>query len=191
MNIIKPIIKPGAALSAAARPLASTRRSEGKYPFQWLYPGPNAKMALPSGIVQVPAIVAPAVSSQAIVLSYEVPEGYRFVLTDILMSTNATGYGPGQKLLGFTLQVVYSTGPRAVEFLSNLDFPLGRFITVPGAFETELQPLKQRLEFASLDVLQVIVTNTGLAAPGNADVLIGILGGFTYPTFEVVGESKD
>jgi hypothetical protein len=184
------IIKPGAALSAAARPLSVPHRVEGKYPFQWLYPGPNSEFQRPSGIIQVPAIVAPATSAQAIVLSYEVPEGYRFVLNRLLMATNAVGYSPGQNLLLFTLQVKYSTGPRGVEFLTNLDYPTGRFITNAGAFETQTEPLDQRLEFEPLAVLQIIVTNNGLGAPTATDVAIGILQGHIYPESERFGEQE-
>ena len=183
---ISSIVKPGASLSAAARPLSTPHRVEGKYPFQWLYEGPNAKFARPSGIVSLLPIVAPAVSVQQVVMTYGVPEGYRFVMTDILMSTNAAGYSPGQGLMLFSLNVKYSTGPRGVEFFTNLDFPVGRFITQAGDFETELSPIRQRLEFAPLDVLQIVINNTGLATPAGTDVAIGILQGFTYPNSESV-----
>jgi hypothetical protein len=181
---IKSIVTPGASLSAAARPLSQPHRVEGKYPFQWLYPGPNSRMARPSGIIGVPPIVAPAASATGVVMTYEVPEGYRFVLEAILMSTNAVGYGPGQGLMSFTLQVKYSTGPRGVEFLSNLDYPTGKFVTLPNDYETELAPLVGRLEFAPLDVLEIIVVNTGIPLPDATDVAIGILRGFTYPNSE-------
>ena len=184
---VSSIVKPGASLSAAAQPLSTPHRVEGKYSFQWLYEGPNARLARPSGIVVLSAIVPPALSVQQVVMSYEVPEGYRFVMTDILMSTNATGYSPGQGLMSFTLQVKYSTGPRGVEFFTNLDFPTGRFIAMPGDFETNLSPIRQRLEFAPLDVLQVVINNTGLATPAGTDVAIGILQGFTYPNSESGG----
>jgi hypothetical protein len=185
---IRNIVQPGASLSAAARPLSTPHRVEGKYPFQWLYPGPNSRMARPSGIITLPTITAPVISATAVVLTYEVPEGYRFVLDALLMATNATSYAPGQNLLLFTLQVKYSTGPRGVEFLTNLDYPTGKFVTLAGAFETELAPLVGRLEFAPLDVLEVIITNNGLPTPSPTDVAIGILQGFTYPNSERFGE---
>lgn len=184
---VKSIVQPGASLIAAARPLSTPHRVEGKYPFQWLYEGPNARFARPSGIVKLTAITAPATSVQQVVMQYEVPEGYRLVVTDILMGTNATGYSPGLGLLAFTFQVKYSSGPRGVEFFTNLDYPTGRFITVAGAFETELSPIRQRLEFAPLDVLQIVINNTGLANPADTDVAIGILQGFTYPNSESGG----
>lgn len=185
------IIKPGAALAAAARPLSQPHRAEGKYPFQWLYEGPNAKFALPNGIIPLPAINAPATQATAVVMSFIVPEGYRFVVSDILMATNSTTYSPGLGLLNFSMVVVYSTGPRVVEYLGNLDFCLGEFETGPGIMKTKLQHLRQRLEFAPLDQIEIQVVNNpgntpggGIPAPAATDVVIGILGGFTYPNGE-------
>ena len=185
---VKSIVQPGASLSAAARPLSVPHRVEGKYPFQWLYPGPNSRMARPSGIVAIPGITAPATNALATVMKYEVPEGFRFVLEGVLMGTNATGYSPGQGLLLFTLQVEYSTGPRGVEFLTNLDFPTGKFVTVAGAFEAQCADLVGRIEFAPLDVLEVVVNNQGLNAPAATDVAIGVLQGFLYPNSERFGD---
>lgn len=184
---VSSIVKPGASLSAAAQPLSTPHRVEGKYPFQWLYPGPNSRNRRPSGIILVPAIVPPATSVQAVVMSFEVPEGFRFELTELLMSTNATGYSPGLGLMSFSLIVKYSTGPRGVEDLNNLDFPTGKFVTIPGDFETELALLRRPINFAPLDVLQVVINNTGLATPAGTDVAIGILQGFTYPNSESGG----
>ena len=189
---ITSIIKPGASLAEAARPLAGTKRSEGKFPYQWLYEGPNAKFAFPNGIIPVPPITPPATQNLAqVVMSFQVPEGYRFTLSGILMATNSALYFPGQGLLSFSLVAVYSTGPRNVEYLSNLDFPVGEFTALPGSMKTRTQPLRQRLEFAPLDVLQIQVSNNpnnvvggGIPTPNPTDVVIGILEGYTYPNSE-------
>jgi hypothetical protein len=186
------IIKPGASLAEAARPLAGTKRSEGKFPYQWLYEGPNAKFAFPNGIIPLPAIVPPATQVLATqVMSFQVPEGYRFTLSGILMATNSALYFPGQGLLNFSLVAVYSTGPRNVEYLSNLDFPVGEFTSLAGSMKTVTQRLRQRLEFAPLDVLQIQVSNNpgntpggGIPTPNATDVVLGILEGFTYPNSE-------
>ena len=186
------IIKPGASLAEAARPLAGTKRSEGKYPYQWLYEGPNAKFAFPSGIIPLGGFTAPATQNlNQVVMSFQVPEGYRFTLTGILMATNSALYSPGQGLLNFSLVAVYSTGPRNVEYLSNLDFPVGQFCSLPGNMVSITQQLRQRLEFSPLDVLQIQVSNNpanvangGISTPAATDVVLGILEGFTYPNSE-------
>ena len=186
------IVQPGASLIAAAQPLASPKRALGKYDSQWLFPGPNSKFAFPNGIIPLPPILAPATQVLgASVMQYQVPEGYRFVLDGILMATNSSLYFPGTGLLNFSLVVVYSTGPRNVEYLGNLDFCVGEFVALPGNMKTITQPLRQRLEFSPLDVLQIQVSNNpantaggGIPIPGATDVVIGILEGFTYPQGE-------
>jgi len=190
------IVQPGASLITAARPLAEPKRALGKYDSQWLFPGPNAKGRIPNGIVPLPPIVFPNLQSTASVMQFQVPEGYRFVLCGILMATNAATYSPGTGLLNFTLQVLYSTGPRGVEDLSNLDFCMGVFIALPGNQTTLTQPLKQRLEFSPLDVLEILVVNNpplpngsiaetgGIPTPAPTDVVIGMLEGFLYPNAE-------
>jgi hypothetical protein len=172
------IIKPGAGLIRAAQALADPRRTEGKFPFQWLYPGPNSRMAMPNTAapVAIPQIVGPATSAQAVLVAYEVPDGFRFVLTDILMQAIATDWAIGSGQLTFSLQVAYSTGPRNVEFLGNLPFPLGTF--------ERPWPLRGRLEFGPLEVLEVILTNTGIPTPGANDFGYAALNGFTYPNTE-------
>lgn len=172
------IIRPGAGLIAAAQPLANPKRAEGIYPSQWNFPGPHSRMAMPNGAVAIPQIVAPATSATANLFAqpYQVPEGYRLVLTDVLFNAFAADWTPGSGQLTFTLVVVYSTGPRNVEFLQNVAFPLG--------FNGYPFPLRGRLEFAPLDVLQVVVTNAGIPTPAPSDYAIAVLNGFTYPTTE-------
>lgn len=170
------IIRPGAQLARAAQALADPARAEGRYPFQWLYPGPNSAPAMPSRSIALPGIIAPATTGQGTILTYEVPEGYKFVLTDILFNAFASDWNPGSGQLTFTLQVLYSTGPRNVEFLQNIPFAWG--------FQGYPWPIKGRLEFNSLDVLALLVTNSGIPTPGPNDYAYGALNGFTYPAFE-------
>src|ERR1700679_3068136 len=120
---VQQIVKPGASLAAAAQPLADPKRALGKYPYQWEFCGPNSKMAMPNGSFPIPQIVAPNTSSSITLVQYQVPEGYRFSLTDILINASTKDWNPGSGQLLFTLQVAFSTGPRNVEFLSNLAFP--------------------------------------------------------------------
>lgn len=170
------IIRPGAQLARAAQALAEPARAEGRYPFQWLYPGPNSAPAIPNGRIAIPAIVAPATSATGTIFQYEVPEGYKLVLTDILFNAFAADWNPGSGQLTFTLQLLYSTGPRNVEFFQNVPFGFG-LAGYPW-------PIKGRLEFNSLDVLALLVTNTGIPTPGPNDYAYGALNGFTYPAFE-------
>lgn len=171
------IIKPGANLAMAAQEtLTDPRRAEGKYPFQWLYPGPNSRPVIQNGAVAIPAIGSGQSSASATILEYMVPEGYRFVLTDLVMNAFASDWNPASGQLAFTLVVQYSTGPRNVEFLTNVLFGMGTN-QLPW-------PIRGRLEFHPLDVLQINLLNTGLATPGTNDFGYGALNGFTYPNSE-------
>lgn len=171
------IIRPGAALIRAAQEtLASPEHAEGLWPFQWLYPGPNSRMALPNGAVAIPPILTPATTAQAVVFEYQVPEGFRFSLRGVTMNAFAADWNPGSGQISFTLLVKYSTGPRNVEFLSATSIGIGTF--------EKPYPLEGRLEFAPLDVLQVVVTNNSISTPAAADFAYAILQGFTYPNSE-------
>lgn len=169
----KRIIKPGASLSRAAQVLADPKRAEGKFPFQWLYPGPNSRMALPNG-----AVALPAQGNSATIFQYTVPSGYRLVVTGVTLNAfTATGdWSPGSGQLLFNLIVEFSTGPRTVEFMGNLAIPLGTF--------ERPYPLEGRLEFSPEDVIEATVENVSIAVPSAADYAYAILQGFTYPTSE-------
>lgn len=176
-NIAKgQILRPGASLARAAQlTLADPRRAEGLYPFQWLYPGPNSRMALPNDSVAIPPLVD-TTPVTAVVMTYEVPNGYRFVLKGVTMNAFAQDWNQGSGDLTFTLLVKFSTGPRNVEFLASSKIPLGT--------SERPYPLEGRLEFAPLDVLQVLVTNNNIGTPNPADYAYAILQGFTYPQTE-------
>ena len=184
MSAIAEIFRPGTAAAQAARPIATRNNEQGKHPYQWLYPGPFSKPAFPSGVVPVPAIVSPATSATAVVLQYEVSTGYVFVLQEVLMNTNAQAYTPGQQQLLFTLQALYASGPRNVDFLANLDFTLGEFTVLPGNNKMVPYQLKRPIVFNPLDVLQISAVNNGITTPASTDVLIGILGGYLFPESE-------
>jgi len=178
MSAIAEIFRPGTAAANAARPIG---RQEAKHPYQWLYPGPDSREAMPSGVVAVPAIVSPATSASVRVMQYTVPTGFVYVLRRLLMSTNAQAYSPGQQMLLFTLQALYANGPRQVEWLNNLDFPFGEYTTLPGNFRTLLQEIDRPLVFAPLTTLEISVVNNGIQIPAATDTLIGILGGYLHP----------
>lgn len=171
------IIRPGAALTRAAQlTLADPKRADGEYPFQWLYPGPNSRIALPNGSVAIPAIATPGTPVTATILSYTVPEGYRLSLRALTMNAFASDWQRGSGQLTFTLQVKFSTGPRNVEFLASTNIGLGT--------DEKPFPLEGRLEFQPLDVLVVMVTNNSISTPDTADYAYAVLDGFTYPNAE-------
>ncbi len=170
------IIRPGSQLTRAAQALVDPQRALGKFEYQWLYPGPNAQMALPNGSIAIPQIISPALTALGTVLSYEVPDGMRFIMRGLTMNAFAADWTPGSGQLLFTMRVVFATGPRNVEFVQNMAFPLGTFER-PWPFECPIQ-------LAPRDVAEVLVTNVGLPTPGANDFAYALLNGFTAPQSE-------
>jgi hypothetical protein len=167
------IIKPGPSLIRAARKLEEPKRLAGRWPYQWLFPGPNSKHVLANGSLEIPNIGATET-----VLSYQVPDGYRFSLRGIVFAFEGTGWNEGTATgLSFTLQVVAS-GTRNVDFLANV-------LTHLGSLDTPY-PILGRLEFAPNDVLNVNVTNNGVTRSATT-IATAILSGHTYPNAEVTG----
>jgi hypothetical protein len=171
------MIRPGADLARAAQEtLTDPRRAEGKWPFQWDFPGPNSRPVIENSSVAIPAIPSGETSASAIILQYTVPEGYRFRLKEVVMNAFAGDWQQASGQLLFTLEVVYSTGPRNVDFLTNVPFGLGNG-QIPW-------PIHGRLEFDPRDVLQMNIVNVGIPSPAAADFAYGVLNGFVYPNSE-------
>ena len=171
------IIRPGPGLVRAAKALESPRRAIGKWPYQWLFPGPHSRMVLVNDQASVPAGAGNTVT----LASYEVPDGMRFSLRAIVFAFfGTTPWNEGTATgLSFTLQVS-AAGVRNVEFLANVLTHLGS--------PDQPYPILGRLEFAPTDTLSVLVTNIGgVVAGGPPNTVVAHLVGHTYPNNEVVG----
>jgi hypothetical protein len=167
------MIRPGPSLIQAARKLEDPKRLAGKWPYQWLFPGPNSRHVLANGTLEIPAI-----GNTDTVLSYQVPDGYRFSLRAVVFNFSGTGWQVGTPTgLAFTLEVDAS-GTRNVDFLTNVQTNLGS--------PDQPYPILGRLEFAPNDLLKVLVTNNGVTR-SVTQIAIGHLVGHTYPNSEVTG----
>lgn len=168
------IIQPGPSLVEAGRALEDPRRQVGKWPYQWLFPGPNSRQVLANG-----TSVAPTSGTPQTPLSYTVPDGYRFSLRAIVFFYNGTLWHEGTATgLSFSL-IDQAAGSRAVDFLANVLTHLGT--------PDQPYPILGRLEFAPTDVLTVVVSNGGGFVPAGTDTVVAHLVGHTYPNSEVVG----
>jgi hypothetical protein len=168
------IIAPGRGLVTAAELLTSQKRALGKWPYQWLFPGPNAKHVLANSTVAIPGA-----ASTAVVLSYQVPDGYRFSLRAIVFGFFGAGWNEGTATgLSFTL-LVQAAGTRKVDFLSGVLTHLGS--------ADQPYPILGPLEFAPNDLLEVTVTNGGGVTTGASQISFAHLVGHTYPNSERVG----
>jgi hypothetical protein len=167
-------IAPGRGLVTAAELLASPKRALGKWPYQWLFPGPNSRHVLANSSVAIPAA-----THTSVVLTYQVPDGYRFSLRAVVFGFFGAGWNEGTATgLSFTLDV-QAAGTRNVDFLTNVLTHLGS--------ADQPYPILGRLEFAPNDLLQVNVTNGGGVTTGASQIAFAHLVGHTYPNSEVVG----
>lgn len=169
------VLQPGRSTTLAAEALESPRRLLGRWPYQWLFPGPNSRHVLANQSAPLPAS-----GLSVSVLTYQVPDGLRFSLRAIVFGFNGTGWTEGSPTgISFTLQV-QAAGTRNVDFLQGVLTHLGS--------ASQPYPILGRLEFAPLDVLVVVATNlAGQVAAGPPNNVFAHLVGHTYPNSETVG----
>jgi hypothetical protein len=173
---VRRILEPGRSLIEGGRALKSPRRLAGRWPYQWLFPGPNSKQVLSHGEVAIPAIAGGAVN----VVRYQVPDGLRFSLRGVVLDAFITdaswNEASGDLLFNVT---VLAAGSRTVDYLVNVSTRLGsRFSPYP---------ILGRLEFEPGAVLTVTVNNIVNVTAGPPNMAIAHLVGHTYPNSEVDG----
>jgi hypothetical protein len=168
---MKQIITPGPALVEAGRALESPQRLLGRYPYQWLQPGPHSKPVRAAGSIAIPDSYGVVTE----ILRYTVPQGERFCLRALVMDANSPDWTEGSGDLIFSLKVI-TGGARPVDYLAAVDTRLGNTALPWPLYDG-------RLEFQSLDVLQMTVTAVANITLG-AGFAFGMLIGHTYPNSE-------
>lgn len=167
------MLTPGPGLIEGARALGSPKRRLGVYPYQWQYPGPNARPVREEGAVDMPE----EYGSPAVILQYRVPTGMRFSLRGIVTGSQSPDWNIGSGDLLFSLSIANSVGDRPVEGYNRMIFPLGN-LQLPW-------PIVGRLEFESLETLVLSVTPVaGVTLGAEGGLNQGILVGFIYPNGE-------
>lgn len=146
-------------------------RTAGRWPYQWLYPGPNSRHVLARG-----SVATPDFGGVATVVTYTVPEGWRFSLRGVVVDgSQVSNWIPGSGDMVFNL-IASGAGLRDVDFLQNVLTPLGSAV-IPW-------PILGRLEFESNETLTwevSTVVNVGVGAPNFASCF---LLGHIYPNNE-------
>lgn len=170
------ILVPGRSQVAAAEALESPRRLVGKWPYQWLFPGPNSRHVLVNDQASVPN----GAHSTVQIAAYQVEDGLRFSLRGVVFAFEGAGWNEGTATgLSFTL-VADLAGPMNVDFLQNVRTQLGS--------TQQPYPILGRLEFEPLTNLYVVVENLGgVVAAGPPNTVVAHLVGHTYPNSEAVG----
>ncbi len=151
----------------AAETLGRQSVRAGTYPYQWLFPGPNARQVRPDGSI----LTADAWTAAAI-MSYKVPQGMRFSLRGIVFSSDSPDWRVASGSLIWKL-TVNGVSPRNVDFFNDVSVPLGSF--------AQPWPIPGRLEFESLSTLSMTATADGTIGAG---LQFGMLIGHIYPNGE-------
>jgi hypothetical protein len=128
------------------------------------------------------SIPAPPTNAQTLIMQYQVPNGFRFRLTGLLLSCNCPAWTPGDGNAVFSLSLNKPVGSTASQ-----GAPLQGFgsVTVPlGSFEHGPWPIPEddRSLFESRDVVYVsVVSNPLVIAPGSPNVFTAMLVGYIWP----------
>lgn len=148
--------------------------SKAQWPYQWIYPPPNAKNRMPYG-----SVAAPAGATPTQVMAFTVPTGMRFYLTGIIRQFEGSGFvlGSGNALWTLAINTPVGSTPlqgRSVADFVNQPFTLGSFNHGPVHFEMPEV-------FVAEDTISDIVTTDGTITPGAPNYFITVLFGWTVP----------
>jgi len=168
---MKTIIPAGPSAVEAARTLGTAKRRAGVFPYQWLFPGPNSRHVLTKHSIDMSTTAYGTASDLSNV--YLVPEGMRFSLRGVLVSSTVSDFEQASGNLLFTLRVE-KVGARNVDGLTNIDTYLGSI--------NDPWPILGRLEFNSLE--RLIWSVTPVAVITLAGFAFAKLVGHTYPDAE-------
>jgi hypothetical protein len=130
------------------------KSNQDLWPYPHLFP-PPASIPVHGSLTGLQAVAVPAGGSSVVICSYQVPEGFRFIMQAILESF-AGIFIPGDSL--FTVMVNPGGGPQAtyVQGLINTPVPL-------GSWQYGIQwPFERPYEFASLDLITMNGLNVNL-----------------------------
>jgi len=169
---IREIISPGVGLAESARALGTAERRAGRFPFQWLYGGPNSRNINAWGTAQMPANYG----DEAVICTYTVSEGMRFSLRAIVMDSTCPDWEQASGNLLFTLRAT-RLGVRNVEWFTDVPTRRGN--------NANPWPIVGRLEFTSLEQLEIVMVPVAVVSLGpDGGFGYGELLGHEYPESE-------
>jgi len=165
--------------SNAAEALRKKRAQQSDWPYVHLFPPPNSIT-----VHQIsPPVAVPAKGARAVVLSYQVPTGFRFFMPGILESFSGGAFNPGDLLWTVTVNQptgIADTQGAPVQGLVNVPVPLGSW-----TFGTQW-PFVRPYEFDEDSVVRSVCLNsTGNVAAGAPNLLVSGFFGFLVPTLEL------
>ena len=153
----------------AVKALEKVRHAQANkddWPYVHLFPPPNS---LP--VHQIGYVAVPNAASSAVIVAYQVPEGFRFIMHAILASFSGA-FNPGDSLFTVDVNTPVGTADAQATFVQGL-------IRVPvtlGSWEYGVQwPFARPYEFAALDLIQLKGLNVNLN-PGSPYYVGGFFG---------------
>ncbi len=168
----KPLLYSGADAVRAAEKIRQTHANQEQWPYVHCFPPVNS---IP--VNQTGSVVTPALSAQAVILTYKVPPGFKFIMTGVVaMYINSGTLGaflPGQGLFTLDLNTppgVTNIQASPVQGLTALTVPLGNYLAGVKWY------LERAYEFAPLDELRWKGTNVGLPVGTPAFFAAGVFG---------------
>ena len=167
----------GAEAIQAAEALAKLQRNRDLWPYPWSFPPPDGERVHVEGI-----IAAPAAATQTVVASYQVDNGFNFILDSIITIYTGSGFILGAASIAWVLDINQPLGSNVVQgypvqgFQSS-NIPKGG---LQGGVFAPYKLAKPEI-LAPTDTLRSKVTTTVDIPAGAPNYFISIFDGWKIP----------
>ena len=173
MRAVGPRIVTGPEAVKAVASMAATQDRRDQWPYPWNFPPPNALR-----VFRVGSLLSPNPATQTEVLSYQVPQGFRFWLTALVQIYAGTGFTPGSGDVLWTLDKNQPVGVvplqgEVVQGFGSLGIPLGSLL-YPW-------PLQMPELLLATDVLRSKVITTVAIPVGVTNYFHSVIEGWLEP----------
>lgn len=171
-----PRIVSGVQSVQAAEEIRKQRQALTAWPYFWSYPPPGSKH-----VFQSVTIEAPDNGVQSLLVSYQVPDGLRFVFTHIVLNADVgLSWHPGDGNIIWNVDVNRPLNASNAQGIPYKDYgivsvPLGSF-QIPWAIEPGDGSI-----LGSLDTLRIKVTTAAPIAPLSPNFISAAIRGYTCP----------
>lgn len=170
----------GPSAAPADRKLATRFQRQSAWPYTHSFPPPQSVRVHPEGIIP-----APAGSTQTVVLSYQVPDGFQFAFVALMNIFSGSGFALGSTDITWVLDVNTPIPAPAggsaqgypIQGMSPSNLPKGAFAS--GLFAPWRLPKPEILN--PLDTLRSKVTTNGaVIIPGAPNFFIAVFLGWMW-----------
>lgn len=167
----------GAEAIRALREVQDPDANKTAWPYVHVFPPPGAKRVHQ---ITLTPVVVPAAGATAVVLAYQVPSGFRFIMEAILQTYTPGAFNPGDVLWTVDLNApvgIADIQGAVIEGLTRVPIPLGSWV-----YGTQWK-FPRAYEFEPLSLLQSKARNLNLPA-GAPNYLISGFFGYLIPALK-------